>query len=82
LPRPACSKCKSLDCSRVKRDGLMQTLVLPRFGYFPWKCTSCGNVFLIKERGKSKRHRSGEKPGDPDVVGAPGSGLPMKDDSR
>lgn len=55
MPRPACPKCKELQCSRKKRVGLWQRFILPRFGWFPWECTSCRKVFLIKERGKSKR---------------------------
>lgn len=35
----------------------MQTLVLHRFGIFPWECTGCRKVFNAMKRGKVKRPR-------------------------
>ena len=55
MPRPACPKCKERQCSRKKRDGLWQRFILSRLGWYPWQCTSCRKIFLVKERGKSKR---------------------------
>jgi hypothetical protein len=57
LPAPFCPKCKSGRTARVKRTGLLQILVLPRFGIFPWECSSCRKIFTFKNRGKLKRRR-------------------------
>jgi hypothetical protein len=57
MPRPACPKCREQACSRKKRLGLFQRFILPRLGWFPWQCGSCQRVFLVKERGKSKRKK-------------------------
>jgi hypothetical protein len=55
MPRPACPKCKARECSRKKRQGLFERFILPRLGWYPWQCSSCRKVFLVKERGKRKR---------------------------
>ena len=55
---PSCPRCGSARTSRVRRDGWMQTLVLNRFGLYPWECSGCGKVFLFKSRGKLKRKRA------------------------
>ncbi len=54
---PECPRCKSKRTARVKRTGLLQRFVYHRFGYFPWECSNCRNVFLFKSRGKLKRRR-------------------------
>jgi predicted RNA-binding Zn-ribbon protein involved in translation (DUF1610 family) len=58
MPRPACPKCGERQCSRRKREGLFQRFFLSRLGWFPWQCSSCRKIFLVKERGKSKRRPS------------------------
>ncbi len=55
---PSCTTCGSSRTIRVKRKGLIQAFVWTRLGYFPWECTGCRNVFLIKNRGKVKRRTS------------------------
>ena len=54
---PVCPKCGSARTARVKRMGLIQILVLPRFGLYPWECSGCRKVFTIRNRGKLKRRR-------------------------
>jgi hypothetical protein len=39
---------------RRKREGLFQILIAPHLGLYPWHCSACRKVFLVKERGKSK----------------------------
>jgi len=54
---PSCPKCGCARSSRVKRKGLMQTLVLHRFGLYPWECVGCRGVFSSKNRGLIRRTR-------------------------
>ncbi len=60
MPRPACPKCGEKHCSRRKREGIVQILVWPRLGWYPWQCGACRHVFIVKFRGKSKRNRPGD----------------------
>jgi hypothetical protein len=74
MPRPSCPRCGAPQCSRRKREGLLQILIYPRFGLFPWRCSACRKVFLLKERGKSRRrHTLDERPGAPVLEGKPPS---------
>jgi hypothetical protein len=57
---PACPSCGGERTARVKREGLMQSLVLHHFGLFPWECSGCRRTFLFKNRGKLKRRRRSE----------------------
>jgi hypothetical protein len=57
MPRPACPKCGEEQCSRRKREGFFQILIYPSLGWYPWQCSTCRKVFVVKERGRSKRHR-------------------------
>jgi len=54
---PLCTTCGSSRTIRVRRKGLMQLMILHRFGLFPWECTGCRNVFMFESRGKVKRRR-------------------------
>jgi ribosomal protein L37AE/L43A len=54
----SCPRCAKPTLYRVKRKGLLQRLLYPRFGYFPWKCKECNAVQLYKARGV--RHRRAE----------------------
>jgi hypothetical protein len=56
-PPPLCPACESSRTVRVRRKGLMQSLVWHRFGLFPWECTTCRKVFMFKNRGKLKSRR-------------------------
>jgi hypothetical protein len=47
---------------RINRNGFMQRRVLGLFGIYPWKCGSCGSVFLYRRRGHAHRsERASEK---------------------
>jgi len=54
---PQCPACGTTRTIRVKRRGLLQTLILHRFGLYPWECTGCRKIFNSKNRGKLKRRR-------------------------
>jgi hypothetical protein len=77
MPRPACPRCGERDCSRKKREGLWQRFILPRFGWFPWRCSACQRVFLVRERGKSKRKK--DEAGQFHTSHQPGQPLPSHD---
>ncbi len=49
-----CQKCESGKVRRVFRDGFLQTKVYPLFGYYPWRCTRCGRVVMLRKRHRSK----------------------------
>jgi hypothetical protein len=57
LPPPVCPHCANPRTARVKRKGLLQTLLWHRLGLFPWECSGCRKIFLFKSRGKLKRKR-------------------------
>jgi hypothetical protein len=40
---------------RVQRSGFLQESVLVHFGIYPWKCGSCGSLFLFRSRGVRTR---------------------------
>ena len=54
---PACPRCESQRTARVKRNGFLQTFVLPKLQRYPWECAGCRSVFTFKSRGSLKRHR-------------------------
>ena len=41
----------------------MQTLILHRFGLFPWECGGCGKQFTFKNRGKVRRRNKANRLG-------------------
>jgi len=56
---PQCPTCGSIRTIRVQRKGLLQTMILHRFGIFPWECKGCKKAFTFKNRGNVKRrHRA------------------------
>jgi hypothetical protein len=42
---------------RINRVGFMERHVLPLFGYFPWKCGSCGSTFRYRAKGIVRKRR-------------------------
>jgi hypothetical protein len=47
-----CTKCKFGELSRTKRVGLMEELIYPHLGYFPWICSECKERVIVKHRGE------------------------------
>jgi hypothetical protein len=47
-----CPKCSSFNVSRSERKRFMEKRFYAFFGYFPWKCLSCRERFLLKDRGE------------------------------
>ena len=54
---PICPKCASTQTARLKRQGFLQRLIYPYFRLYPWKCSTCQTLFMLKNRGKLKRRR-------------------------
>ncbi len=45
-----CRQCSSDRIFRVFRKGFMEERIYSRFGYFPWRCLSCGSRVLLRRR--------------------------------
>ncbi len=54
---------------RSERRSLMERVIYPLFGMFPWRCGRCRNRVMLQDRGdrrlyvsqgESRRRRSGE----------------------
>ncbi len=50
-----CPNCKDSTAMRVRRSGFLQESVLGHLGIYPWKCGSCGTLFLFRSRGYRTR---------------------------
>ena len=64
---PACPKCGAARSSRVKRNGFLQNVVLPKLDRYPWECAACRSIFSSKNRGASRirRRTLSEQPAEP-----------------
>ena len=56
-----CPKCKSYRIRRIKREGFLRVRLAPLLGFYPWRCSTCGTVQLLKTRGRPVRKRNGDK---------------------
>jgi len=45
-----CPKCHSQKMRRTRRVGLLQTKLLPLFGFFPWFCFHCKTARWLRRR--------------------------------
>lgn len=52
-----CTKCQSQRMRRIERVGFLRTSLAPLFGFFPWRCSTCGTVQLLRARGKRQSRR-------------------------
>ena len=50
-----CTKCRRGELSRVGRTGLVQRLILPLLGLFPWECGVCKDRSQRRMRGDYSR---------------------------
>jgi len=55
-----CPACSAKAAMRVSRNGFLQRNVLWHFGFYPWKCGACGDIFLSRHRGH-RAHGSGRE---------------------
>ncbi|ADV84716.1 hypothetical protein AciPR4_3967 [Terriglobus saanensis SP1PR4] len=58
---PECPTCNSFNISRSERKSLFEKRFYSFFGYFPWKCLSCRERFLMKDRGEWRLLRYSSK---------------------
>jgi hypothetical protein len=56
-----CPKCTSYRIRRIKREGFLRTSVAPLFGFYPWRCSTCGTVQLLRTRGRQASRRNADK---------------------
>jgi len=56
-----CPKCTSYRIRRIKREGFLRRSLAPLFGFYPWRCSTCGTVQLLKTRGRPARKRNADK---------------------
>ena len=52
----ACQRCGGEKVHRVYREGFLQEVVYPWFGYFPWRCTACGYLAMLRKRHRMRMH--------------------------
>jgi len=64
-----CSKCKSHKIHRILREGFFRIKLAPLFGYFPWECSSCDKVQMLKARGSKRRHTHRETGSHEESIG-------------
>jgi hypothetical protein len=50
-----CKFCGNGRVFRIFREGYLQEKIYPIFGYYPWKCKTCGKSMMLRIRQKSKR---------------------------
>ena len=61
---------------RLSRRGFLQKRIYSLFGYYPWECSNCGKVQLLKSRGNRRRSRKAENA--PLEVRRHAAGLPRR----
>jgi hypothetical protein len=49
-----CKNCRSYRMRRIKREGLLRKYLAPLFGFYPWRCSDCRTVQLLRSRGKRR----------------------------
>jgi hypothetical protein len=60
-PPIRCSKCGKGHLHRVARRGFLQTKVYPLFGYYPWECSACRRISLVRKRLERRRSKNRSK---------------------
>lgn len=52
-----CPKCHCRDVYRMQRVGILQIVLYPLLGYFPWECCRCRKTYLLKGRNFHEREQ-------------------------
>ena len=64
-----CTNCKSSRVRRIKREGFLRKKLAPLFGFYPWRCSNCGTVQMLKMRGRpTRRRKAGNPPVEPGSI--------------
>jgi len=45
---------------RLRRTGLLEKIIYPLFGYYPWHCLACKENRYIKQRNVRRRKKTAE----------------------
>jgi hypothetical protein len=70
-----CKICQSQRMRRLERVGFLHRRLAPLFGFFPWRCSHCGTVQLLRARGKRQSPR---EMGNPHREAAGHSAEPLR----
>lgn len=54
-----CMKCGGGPMRRMKRKGFLQNYIYCLQGYYPWECSECRQLSMVKHRG-TRKHRHTE----------------------
>ena len=49
--RAECPRCCIDYLRRKPRKGILQKVLYPIFGYYPWRCRVCKGSYIIRKRG-------------------------------
>ncbi|MGH9561369.1 MAG: hypothetical protein ACRD3S_07935, partial [Terracidiphilus sp.] len=50
----SCHRCGSGKVRRVFREGFLQANIYPLLGYYPWRCSQCGQAVILRKRRRAK----------------------------
>lgn len=53
----SCQRCGSGRVRRVYREGFLQINIYPLLGYYPWRCTQCGHVVMLRKRRRTRKRK-------------------------
>jgi hypothetical protein len=53
---PQCPQCEVIELRRQGRTGFLQKVIWSYFGYYPWECGLCRQVYMLKQRTIEYRH--------------------------
>ena len=49
-----CKHCGNGRIFRLFREGYLQERIYPIFGYYPWKCKTCGRSMMLRFRKRTR----------------------------
>ena len=71
-----CEECSRGRMERSERHGMLEHMVYPMFGMFPWRCNACRERKFFQDRGERRiAHIKGPRRRTRDGGGAVGSVL-------
>jgi hypothetical protein len=59
---PQCPQCEVIELRRQGRTGFLQKVVWSYFGYYPWECGLCRQIYMLKQRATSYRQHATPAP--------------------
>jgi hypothetical protein len=52
-----CNRCQGTAFRRVNREGFLQQVVYPYFGFYPWECVMCRRKVYFRDEGRRPRRK-------------------------